>query len=62
MNWKKVLVATVAGIFAGSLGHYAGEVSQGHQVAFTFGNIVYPAASTLLATLAALFTKPPQQP
>ncbi len=62
MNWKKILVAAVAGSFAGSLGHYAADISQGHAVAFTFGNIAYPAGATLLATLTALFTKPPQQP
>ncbi len=62
MNWKKILVAAVAGSFAGALGHYASEVNQGHAMAFTFGNIAYPAVVTLLATLTALFVKPPQQP
>ncbi len=61
MNWKKILVAAIAGSAAGSLGHYATEVSQGHAIAFTFGNIVIPALATLASTLVALFTTPPNK-
>ncbi len=61
MNWKKIFVGTLAGAFAGSLGHYTSELSQGHAIAFTAGNILLPAAMTVVSTLAALFVKPPHQ-
>ncbi len=62
MNWKKILFYTFAGGFAGSLGHYASEVQQGHHIAFTFGTIVAPALGGILAALSGLFVKPPNQP
>ncbi len=61
MNWKKLLVGTLAGAFAGSLGHYTTELSQSHAIAFTAGNILLPAGITALSTVLALFVKPPHQ-
>ncbi len=60
MNWKKILAAVGAGAFAGSLGHYASEMQQGHAIAFTAGNILLPAVVTAASTIIALFTKRPQ--
>lgn len=62
MNWKKLIVATVTAAFAGSLGHYATELQNGHAIAFTFGNIAIPALATIGSTLVALFTSSPKQP
>jgi hypothetical protein len=61
MNWKKLLLTIAAGSLAGSLGHYATELTDGHHIAFTAGNILIPALTTAISALAALFVKPPQQ-
>ena len=60
MNWKKILAFVVSGGVAGSLGHYASEVQAGHQIAFTVGNILWPALGSIGAALAGLFTRRPQ--
>lgn len=60
MNWKKILAFAASGAAAGSLGHYVTEIQQGHQMAFTAGNIVVPMVTSLASTLLALFVKPPQ--
>ncbi len=62
MNWKKILVVAAAASLAGPLGHYTSEVQQGHHAAFNFANIGAPAVFTLISTLAALFTPPPNKP
>lgn len=60
MNWKKILVGTLAAAFAGSLGHYSSELQEGHHIAFNFGTIVAPALGAIIPTVIALFVKPPQ--
>jgi len=62
MNWKKIFAFVGAGALAGSLGHYATEVQQGHHIAFTVGTILWPALGGVVAALSALFTKSPTQP
>ncbi len=60
MNWKRILLATLGGGLAGTLGQYSTEAMQGHHVAFTAGNIVVPAIAAALPTVLALFTRRPQ--
>ena len=61
MNWKKIILATLGGSFAATIGQWANSTMSGGHVAFTTGNIVVPALATVFATLAALFAKPPHQ-
>ena len=60
MNWKKILLATLGGAFAGTVGSWSSETVAGHHVPFTVGTIVVPAVVTVIPTLLALFTKRPQ--
>jgi len=59
MNWKKILLYAVAGGVTSSLGHYASEVQAGHHLAFTAGNILWPAAGGIIGILAGLFSRRP---
>lgn len=61
MNWKKLFAVIGSAAVAGSLGHYATEITNGHHVAFTAGNILIPTLSTVITAVAALFAKPPHQ-
>ncbi len=62
MKWWKVILATVGGAVAGNVSGWGQAVTGGHHVHFTVGTILVPAIPGILATLLALFTKPPHQP
>ncbi len=62
LNWKKILVFTVAGAAGPVLSNYTVCVSQGTCPAFTLGNVALPIGVGIMAALGALFSNPRYRP
>ena len=59
IKWGKVLLATIGGALAGTVGQWANTTMSGGHEAFTTHTILFPALATILSTLLALFTEKP---
>lgn len=62
MNTRKILLAAAGAGLAGTVGSWSHDFMAGVHHPFTAGTILVPVIPTLIATLAALFVKPPHQP
>ncbi len=62
MKWWKVILAAAGGGLAGTVGSWSHDVFSGVHHPFTLGTILAPIVPSVIAALAALFAKPPNQP
>lgn len=62
VNWKKVILFTVAGAVTPQVSAWVQCVQQGGHCPFTAGTVLLPAVPALVVTLAALFSNPRHRP